>query len=189
MSSRNILIVISGPSGVGKGTIVNRLKEDDKNIVISVSCTTRSPRAGEKDGVSYFFVKKERFLQMIEKDELLEYSAHFENYYGTPRKFVEDTLKTRDVLLEIDVDGAINVKKAHPEAVLIMLLPPDEKELERRLRGRGTETEEEISRRVSRMKYEISLAGEYDYTVVNDDLEAAVKAVKDIIRKEKEIIK
>ncbi|MCD7729793.1 MAG: guanylate kinase [Clostridia bacterium] len=189
MSNRNILLVISGPSGVGKGTIVHMLTSGDNNIVTSVSCTTRAPRVGEKDGIDYFFVEKSRFLQMIEGGELLEYSAHFENYYGTPRAFVENTLKTNDVLLEIEVDGALNVKKAHPDAVLIMLLPPSTAELERRLRGRGTESEEEITRRVSRAKYEISRSGEYDYTVVNGDINDALRQIKDIIRKEKEMQK
>ncbi len=184
-NARYVLIVLSGPSGVGKGTVVKVLLKSS-GMGLSVSCTTRQPRAGEKEGISYFFVTKERFLQKIERGELLEYSAHFENYYGTPRKFVEDTLKTSDVLLEIEVDGALKVKKAHPEAVLIMLMPPGEKELERRLHGRGTETEEEIARRVSRMQYELSRAGEYDYTVVNDDLETCIRQVKEIIRKEKE---
>ncbi|MCD8040744.1 MAG: guanylate kinase [Clostridia bacterium] len=186
-SQRNILIVISGPSGVGKGTIVNRLMGGNNNMVLSVSCTTRQPREGEQDGVSYFFVKKERFMQMIERGELLEYSAHFDNYYGTPKSFVEDKLKRSDVLLEIEVDGALQVKKSHPEAVLIMLLPPSEGELERRLKNRGTESEEKIAQRVSRVKYELSRAGEYDYRVVNDDLDVAVQQIKDIIRKEKEI--
>lgn len=181
---RNLLIVLSGPSGVGKGTIVKKLLKDG-NYCLSVSCTTRPPRAGERDGREYFFLSKEKFLSMIESGGLLEYSNHFGNYYGTPREFVENKLKSNDVILEIDVDGALNVKKAYPQALLIMILPPDKNTLRARLVGRETESAEIIDERLKRMEYEVSLADKYDYTVINDDLEAAVKEIENIIKRQK----
>lgn len=181
---RNLLIVLSGPSGVGKGTIVKRLLSDG-NYCLSVSCTTRAPRAGEQDGREYFFITREKFKSMIEGGGFLEYSNHFENYYGTPREFVENKLRTNDVILEIEVDGALKVKKAHPEALLIMILPPDKDALRARLTGRETESPEKIEERLRRMEYEVSLADQYDYTVINDDLNAAVKEIENIIKRQK----
>lgn len=181
---RNLLIVLSGPSGVGKGTIVNKLLSRD-GYALSVSCTTRAPRPGEVDGKDYFFIGKEKFLDMIDNGGFLEYSNHFENYYGTPKDFVERQLETHDVVLEIEVDGALQVKKTHPEAVLILILPPDKEELKRRLLGRGTEVAEKIEARLSRMDYEISQADKYDYTVINDDLNVAVKEIENIIKANK----
>jgi guanylate kinase len=181
---QNLLIILSGPSGVGKGTIVNRLTQTG-NIATSVSCTTRLPRAGEKEGVSYFFVTKEKFLSMIQNGELLEYNNHFENYYGTPKAFVEEQLKERDVILEIEVDGALNAKKVYPQALLILLLPPSREELVKRLRGRGSESEEKIQERLARYDYELSKKDSYDYIVVNDNLERAVKEIEHIIAKRK----
>ena len=182
---KNLLIVISGPSGVGKGTVVKKLLNKG-GYALSVSCTTRPIREGEIDGKSYFFISKEKFLKTIEENGFLEYSNHFENYYGTPKKFVEEQLKARDVILEIDVDGALNVKKAHPQALLIMLLPPDETELRARLLKRGTESAEKIESRLKRMAYEISKKEEYDYAVINDELDSCVKQIETIILKEKE---
>lgn len=182
---KNLLIVLSGPSGVGKGTIVKRLTEN-KNFTLSVSCTTRPPREGETDGKSYFFISKEEFLNGIETGGFLEYSNHFGNFYGTPKKFVDEQLKTKDVILEIEVDGALCVKRAHPEALLIMILPPSVEELKSRLKGRGSESDEKILERLSRMDYEISKSEFYDFTVINDDLEQAVKDIKNIIKTKKE---
>ncbi len=180
----NQLIVISGPSGVGKGTIVKLLTEK-LGCALSVSCTTRPPRTGEVDGKSYFFITKEKFLKLIEENGLLEYSEHFENYYGTPRAFVEETLRFSDVILEIEVDGALQVKKAYPEALLILVVPPDMQALNERLYGRGTENAPHIQERISRAEYELSKKNEYDFTVVNDVLEDAVAEITEIIKSRK----
>lgn len=182
--SKGKLLVISGPSGVGKGTIVNLLLQRRPNASLSVSCTTRAPREGEKEGVSYFFLSKEKFKRMIDCGGFLEYSLHFENFYGTPAEFVEKKLEEGDVILEIDVDGALNVKSAKPDAVLVMIAPPDRQELYRRLKGRGTEEEEVIFRRLARADYELGKSGLYDYVIVNDDLETAVGQVEHILEKE-----
>jgi guanylate kinase len=168
---------------VGKGTIVSKLLSRSKKIALSVSCTTRAPREGEKDGVNYFFLTKEKFLRMIDEGGFLEYSNHFENYYGTPRFFVEEKLKTNDVILEIEVDGALNVKAVYPDAILIMILPPDRETLKKRLTGRGTEDEVVIARRLERADYELSKVDKYDYTVVNDNLNKAVDDILNIIEK------
>lgn len=180
---KNLLIVLSGPSGVGKGTVVKRLLGKG-GYALSVSCTTRAPRPGEVDGKSYFFISREEFLEKIEKGGFLEYNRHFENYYGTPREYVESELEKRNVLLEIEVDGALQVKKAYPGAILIMLLPPSVEELRARLIGRGSESREKIEERLSRMDYELSKKTLYDYTVVNDNLEECVEKVLNIIRRE-----
>lgn len=183
---KNLLIVLSGPSGVGKGTIVDRLLQDG-NYALSVSCTTRAPRDGEVDGKSYFFISQKKFDEMVAQGGFLEYNNHFENCYGTPKEFVERQLKTRDVILEIEVDGALQVKQTHPEAVLIMILPPSKEELIARLKGRGTESDEKIAERVKRMEYELSKKHLYDYTVINDDLNKAVAEIINIIKSKKEI--
>ena len=183
---KNLLIVMSGPSGVGKGTIVRELMKKG-DFALSVSCTTRKPRESEIDGVSYFFITKKEFEKLIGEEGFLEYNKHFENYYGTPKKFVLESLKTSGVILEIEVDGALKVKSAFPQAVLIMIAPPSAAELEKRLVRRGSESKEKIAERVSRMDYELSKSQYYDYTVVNDDLNECVARIKNIIEKEKEI--
>ncbi len=182
---RNLLLIISGPSGVGKGTIVKELIKSGK-YSLSVSCTTRSPRAGEVDGREYFFITREKFMQMIADGGFIEYNNHFGNYYGTPKGFVDEKLKTDDVILEIEVNGALKVKTTHPEAILIMILPPDRDELRARLVGRNSESEENIEERLKRMDYEVSLEDKYDYIVINDDLATAVKNIEEIIEREKE---
>ena len=179
---KNKLLVISGPSGVGKGTIVKAIKTRRDDVVESISCTTRAPRAGETHGKEYFFLTKEEFLQRIADDDFLEYDEHFGNYYGTPKSFVREMLKEKSVILEIDVVGALNAKKAIPESVLIMIVPPSVEELKRRLSGRGTESEEEIQNRLSRLDYELSQQDKYDYVVVNDDLERAIGQIEDILQ-------
>ena len=177
----NKLIVISGPSGVGKGTIVNELlKKGD--YALSVSCTTRAPRVGEREGVSYFFISKQKFLSMIDEGGFLEYDNHFENYYGTPKEFVEKQLQTKNVILEIEVNGAFKVKQSYPEAILIMIAPPSTGELKSRLVGRGTESAEDIEERLARLEYELSQSDKYDYTVINDDLQRAIGEIEKIIK-------
>ncbi len=182
---RNVLVVLSGPSGVGKGTIAKKLVARNSNISLSISCTTRSPRDGEVDGREYFFIDKDQFNKKIENDGFLEYSNHFENYYGTPKDFVLSQLKDKDVLLEIDVNGGLEVKKTYPDAVLIMLTPPSLEEVEKRLIKRSTETLEKIKLRMQRIDYELEKSNLYDYTVVNDKLEQAIIDVEAIINKEK----
>ena len=184
-NTKGVLAVISGPSGVGKGTIVAELMKKNKRTALSVSCTTRAPREGEADGISYFFISKQTFLKMVDEGGFLEYSEHFDNFYGTPRFFVEEKLKTHDVILEIEVDGALNVKKVYPQAVLIMVAPPSRDELVRRLKGRGTEDEEVILKRLARADYELSKSEQYDYLVINDDLDQAVEKISEIIESER----
>lgn len=176
------LFVISGPSGTGKGTICKELVKDDK-IRLSVSMTTRSPREGEVHGVSYFFAAKEEFEQKISAGGFLEYAEVFGNYYGTPKMEVLELLDEGiDVLLEIDVQGALQIKDVYPEAVLVFILPPSMEELRSRLSGRGTETQDVIERRLGKAAHEISFAAQYDYAVINDQLDEAVNDVKTVIR-------
>ena len=182
---RNILFVISGPSGVGKGTIANMIAERNPNVFVSVSMTTRPARQGETDGKDYYFVTREAFEQKIKNGGLLEYSEHFENFYGTPRDKVLEKLHERDVLLEIDVNGGLEVKKQFPETVLIMIVPPRIEDLRERLSGRKTETEEKIRIRLARAAYELSITDRYDYTVLNDDPERCYAKVVSIIEREK----
>lgn len=174
MSERDgVLMVISGPAGSGKGTAVKLLFDIVPELTLSVSVTTRSPRPGEVDGVHYFFISKEEFREKLAAGEILEHTEYCGNYYGTPEKAVRDTLsRGRDVILEIEVDGASQIKKKFPDAVTVMLLPPDGKSLEARLRGRGTETDDVIAARMARARAEIALADSYDYIVVSRDGEA-----------------
>jgi guanylate kinase len=177
------LYILSGPSGTGKGTIVRHLIPKLPQLVQSVSATTRSPRKGEVDGKDYFFITKQRFLQMVSDSEFLEYDLHFENYYGTPKRFVIENLSMgKDVLLEIDVEGALKVKKNYPQSVLIFVMPPSIAELRRRLRARNTESDADIEERLARVEKEINLIEVYDYTVLNDDLNLAVEKVYKIIK-------
>ena len=181
-NKKGTLIVISGPSGVGKGTVVDMLLKRLPGAVLSVSCTTRAPREGEKNGKSYFFISKETFLKMIDEGGFLEHSNHFENYYGTPRFFVEQKLAEGcDVILEIDVDGAKHIRDEFPGALLLMITPPSREELVRRLRLRGTEDEVLIEKRLQRADYEMSRSQFYDYTVINDDLEQTVENILKIL--------
>ncbi len=182
---RNVLIVLSGPSGAGKGTVAKLLCERNKNMSLSISCTTRAPRTGEINGREYFFIDKEDFNNKITNGGFLEYSEHFENYYGTPKSFVLEKLNNNDVLLEIDVNGGLDVKKSYKDAVLIMLLPPSLEELKNRLIKRSTESLEKINLRMKRVEYELEKAELYDYTVINDDLTTAVEDIENIILTEK----
>ena len=181
-----LLVVISGASGTGKGTVCKRLFELEKNITFSVSATTRPPRQGEVDGVNYWFLSKQKFEEMIEKGEFLEWAKVYDNYYGTPLNKVEERLKNgEDILLEIDTQGALNVMEKMPQGVFIFLLPPSLEELKRRIVGRGTENQESLEKRLGAAKKEISLANKYQYVVVNDDVENAAENIKAIIKAEK----
>ncbi|MDA5107712.1 MULTISPECIES: guanylate kinase [Brevibacillus] len=185
MGDSGLLLVLSGPSGVGKGTVCKALRERMPDLVYSVSATTRAPRAGEVEGVNYFFKTKEEFRRMIEQDELLEWAEYVGNYYGTPRLFVEEMLaKGRDVILEIEVQGALQVKKKFPQGVFLFLAPPDLAELENRIVGRGTETEETIRHRMEMARQEIELMDQYDYVVVNDVIDCACERIRSIITAE-----
>ncbi len=178
---KHVLMIVSGPSGVGKGTIVKDIIARREDVVESVSCTTRPAREGEIDGKHYFFISREEFLRRIDENGFLEYDEHFGNIYGTPRSFVEETLEEKSIILEIDVEGGLEVKKHYPECLLVMIVPPSLEELKRRLLGRRSESEEEIERRLSRIEYEYSKKDLYDYIIVNDDLKTAIQDVEDII--------
>lgn len=185
MSKSNVqrgkLFVISGPSGVGKGTIVRELVKDG-DAELSISMTTRQPREGEINGKDYFFISAEAFRENIEKENFLEYATVYDNMYGTPRGAVMSWLeKGRDVLLEIDIQGGLQVKKSMPEAVMVFILPPSLKELRDRITRRDSDTEEVIDKRMSQALNEIKLIGEYDYYVVNDELQKAVSEVDGIL--------
>lgn len=186
MSERGLLIVFSGPSGVGKGTVRQEIfSTPDHKFEYSVSMTTRPQRTGEVDGVDYFFRTREEFEELIRQGQMLEYAEYVGNYYGTPLTYVNETLdKGIDVFLEIEVQGAIQVKQKVPDGVFIFLTPPDLEELEGRLIGRGTDSEDVIARRIERAREEIALMREYDYAVVNDEVPLAAERVKRIIEAE-----
>ena len=186
MQERGLLIVFSGPSGVGKGTVRKEIFESsDNKFEYSVSMTTRPQRPGEVDGVDYFFRSREEFEDLIRQGQMLEYDEYVGNYYGTPLTYVNETLdKGIDVFLEIEVQGALQVKKKVPDGVFIFLTPPDLEELQDRLIGRGTDSEEVIRQRIERAKEEIALMREYDYAVVNDEVPLAAERVNRIIEAE-----
>ena len=186
MSDRGLLIVFSGPSGVGKGTVRQEIfSTPDHKFEYSVSMTTRAQRPGEVDGKDYFFRSREEFEELIRNGQMLEYAEYVGNYYGTPLTYVNETLdKGIDVFLEIEVQGALQVKKKVPDAVFIFLTPPDLNELQERLVGRGTDSEEVIAKRIERAREEIALMSEYDYAIVNDEVPLAAERVKRIIEAE-----
>ncbi|GAC41657.1 guanylate kinase [Paenibacillus popilliae ATCC 14706] len=176
------MIVLSGPSGVGKGTICKSLLKRLPELIYSVSATTRQPRLGEVDGVNYFFKSRVEFLDMIENDKLLEHAEYVGNYYGTPRDFVEQTLNEgQDIILEIEVQGALKVKEKFPNGIFIFLLPPSLDELEERIRGRGTENDAVIDHRMTAAVEEMAMMANYDYAVVNDEIDLACKRIESII--------
>ena len=183
---RGLLIILSGPSGVGKGTVRAAIFKDNKfNYVYSVSATTRQSRPGEVDGVDYYFVSKEQFKQYIEEDALLEYAEYVDNYYGTPIQKIEENLAAgNDVFLEIEVQGALKVRERMPEGIFIFLAPPSLDELKSRITGRGTDREDVILERMQMAKEEIEMMQHYDYVVVNDTVEHAVDKVNAIIQSE-----
>lgn len=183
-NSKGLLIILSGPSGVGKGSIRRRLfMEEELNLVYSISMTTREPRMNEIDGVDYFFVTREEFDQNIKQDNLIEYSEFVGNYYGTPKSYVERLLNEgKNVLLEIEVNGAQQVVKKMPDAITIFLMPPSLEELERRIRGRRTEAEDIVQERLAKAAREMKLQNKYKHVVFNDDLETASLEIAKIIR-------
>ncbi len=183
MSNKGILVVLSGFSGSGKGTLVKRLLEEYDNYALSISMTTRMPRPGEEHGKSYFFVTQEEFKSTIARDGLLEYAQYCDNFYGTPKAYVEEQLANgKDVILEIEVQGALQIKEKFPETLLLFVTPPSAEVLRERLAGRGTETEEVINKRMRRAAEESESMSLYDNIIVNDDLEECVKFTHNVIR-------
>ena len=181
--SEGVLAVVSGFSGVGKGTLVKELVKRYDDYALSISATTRKPRPGEVDGREYFFITKEEFEKRISEGRFLEYTSYVGNYYGTPRDYVvEQVKKGKNIILEIEIEGGFNVKKAYPDAKLIFVIPPSKEELERRLRKRGSETEDEIQRRLARAVEEEKYMNKYDYILVNDDFEDSLNKLNLIIR-------
>jgi len=179
--SKGKLVVISGASGVGKGTVLGIMMKKREDLKFSVSATTRAPRPSETDGVHYYFVTKEQFENMIAAGQMLEYSAHAANYYGTPRAQAEEKMRSGSVLLDIEPNGAQQVKKAAPDAILVFIMPPSMEELERRLRGRGDTPEDQIAMRLERAVWEMEQRHWYDHVVVNDDAERCADEILKII--------
>ena len=185
MEKKGILVVVSGFSGSGKGTIMKELLSRYDNYALSVSATTRNPREGEQDGREYFFKTREEFEEMIASDALIEYACYVENYYGTPRAYVEEQLALgKDVILEIEIQGALQIRKRFPDTLLLFISPPDARTLEKRLVGRGTESMDVIENRLSRAVEEAEGIESYDYFIINDDLNTCVEQVHRLIQGE-----
>ncbi len=178
------LFVISGASGVGKSTVLKEVMAVRKDLRFSVSATTRQPREGEQEGVSYYFVSADTFREMIEKDAFVEYDDHMGNFYGTPKKQLEEKLALGDVILDIDPNGAFNVRRTRPDATLIFIAPPSLAELERRLRSRGDTQEEQIRLRLDRVQWEMQQSEQYDYIVINDQVKTCAEEILRIIAQE-----
>ena len=185
MQTKGVLVVVSGFSGAGKGTVMKALLEKYDNYALSVSATTRSPRPGEENGREYFFLTESQFEDMIRNDELIEHARYVDHYYGTPRKYVEDKMAVgKDVILEIEIQGALKVKEKFPDTLLMFVTPPNARELKSRLVGRGTETMEVIESRMNRACEEAEGMSAYDYLVVNDELDDCVEEMHSIIQGE-----
>ena len=185
--NKGLLIVVSGFSGAGKGTLIKILTKRYPAYALSISATTRKPRPGETDGVEYFFKTEEEFKEMIDNGELIEYEGYVGHYYGTPKKYVEEmTAKGRDVILEIDVRGGFNIKKQNPDAVLIFVSAPSIKEIERRLRERGSESSDDIDERLRQIEREMEAIPQYDYLLINDDLEECINNMNAIVAAERQ---
>lgn len=186
MLQKGLLIIISGPSGAGKGTLCRALISKNDRLKLSVSCTTRQPRNMEKEGVNYFFVTVDKFNEMVKSGDLLEYAEVYGNYYGTPRSFVDKNLNEGyDVILEIDIQGALKVKEKYPEGVFVFILPPSMEELKNRIKKRGSETEESLLKRFKSAFQEINYISKYNYVIINDVVENAVEKIESIITAEK----
>lgn len=185
-NKRGLLLVVSGPSGAGKGTVCAEILKNHPEFFLSVSATTRNPRPGEIDGESYYFITKEEFKKRIEENEFIEWAEFCGNFYGTPKSSVEELLSSgKDVILEIEVQGGLKVKEAFPEAVLFFVLPPSPEELKKRLIGRGTETEEVIKSRLNQALWELSQSPKYNYILLNDDVDKAVLRFMNAVETEK----
>ncbi|KAB2954694.1 guanylate kinase [Heliorestis acidaminivorans] len=184
--NRGVLIVVSGPSGAGKGTLCRALLEKEADIMLSISATTRAPRSGEIDGVHYFFLEKKEFIQKINANSFLEWAQVYDNYYGTPREKVEEYLSQgKNVLLEIDIQGALQVKKHYEEAALIFIAPPSLEELAKRIYGRGTDSTEVIQKRLRLASEELEYIDKYDYCIINDEVEKATERLRAIVAAER----
>lgn len=183
MNDQGILVVISGFSGAGKGTLIKAMLEKHHNYALSISATTRQPRGGEEEGREYFFVTRERFEEMIKEEQLIEYAQYVNNYYGTPRQYVfQQMADGKDVILEIEIQGALKIKERFPEALLLFVMPPSADELKRRLVGRGTETLEIIDQRLHRAAEEAAGITSYDYILINDKVDTCVEAMHQLIQ-------
>ena len=183
MKNLKKLIILTGPSGVGKGTVVKEILTKDKNIWLSISATTREPREGEQEGENYYFLNQEKFKKMIEQNLFLEWAQFAGNYYGTPLSSVNEKINNGlTVLLEIEVEGAKQIKEKFPNSLSIFLLPPDKAELERRIRNRGTEKEEAIKKRLSRANYEISASYQFDFALINQNVDETAKKIVKLIK-------
>ena len=190
INKKGLLLVVSGPSGTGKGTICKDIVAKHEDINLSISATTRNPRVGEVEGKSYFFKTKEEFEAMVDRGEFLEHAMIYDNYYGTPKKAIFDELDMgRDVILEIEMQGAMQIKEVYPQAVFIFVLPPSLQELRNRIVGRGTETEEQIEKRFNSAYDEIKLLGDYDYFIFNNIVEKSSEEILNILEVEKNKVK
>jgi guanylate kinase len=186
MFHRGLLAVVCGPSGVGKGTILKLVKERDEKLRFSVSVTTRKPRDGEIEGQNYFYISVDEFKEMIKNDELIEWVEYCGNYYGTPKKYIEDSIKDGyNIILELEVEGAANIKNKYPDSLSVFIVPPSYIDLKRRIEGRGTENIEVIKKRLDRAKEEVKFINKFDYVIVNDNIENTANNLNNILSVEK----
>lgn len=186
MFHKGLLAVVCGPSGVGKGTILKLVKERDEKLRFSVSATTRKPREGEIEGLNYFYISVEEFKEMIKNDELIEWVEYCGNYYGTPQKYIEDSIKDGyNIILELEVEGAANIKNKYPDSISVFIVPPSYNDLKKRIEGRGTENIEAIEKRLDRAKEEVKFINKFDYVIINDSIENTANNLNNILSAEK----